>query len=656
MKLLLALDDPHTPTTEAQIRHRIPSLGLQTASTADELASLLEAEPYEIVVVADALRAGLDPDSRALLAESNLVVLADQPPSSRTVTCDDFLVVGEDGIPVDELVARILQAQRRVSEVTLERQRQESVARSLQEIIYRLDENGRFTYVNEAVRRLGYEPEELIGRHFTEILESAHGSSVSRDAVLPSLAGTRTGSGEAPGLFDERRRGERRTRNLDVVLRTAGPAVESRFLGVVTASGDVVTRVDGRHELVGTIGVIRDASADVRATDVLRKLFAMADSAPYGVLATDTDLNVDYANPGFYRTFGLTPLQVVTQPVGGIPLPGFDQRLVAHLEDACERGLLYQQDMTLPDENGEDRSYRCTCRPVYNAKQSCTGIVLALVPDDLSVGESGVPDEWMDLPMPLDRSVRGAIETFQGEIDSSLEVTYEGIAEREVPSSLAHLAREVVHDLLEFAFYVTEGGPSQVTLSEQESSIVVHVRAVQSADSGIARTPDTFRLRSLINRSEKLRASVTDRGGSWDTERCENGVEFRVRLPQQLGHGGVEPENRARSFDLDAFAAAYHDSPEIMHEILRLYREEAPVRVAAIRRGIEQADFAEIGKASHSLANTSGTLQSDEAVAYARRLETAAREEDLERCRQEADNLISVVESMVEQIEAAFSG
>ncbi|MFW5775198.1 MAG: PAS domain-containing protein, partial [Chitinivibrionales bacterium] len=88
------------------------------------------------------------------------------------------------------------------------------------DIIYVVDPDGTFSYVNDAVRGLGYEPHQLIGKHFSELIHGDDYARVSRDHVLPALAGKQTGSGNAPKLFDERRSGARCTTGLQIRLKT----------------------------------------------------------------------------------------------------------------------------------------------------------------------------------------------------------------------------------------------------------------------------------------------------------------------------------------------------------------------------------------------------------------------------------------------------
>ncbi len=126
------------------------------------------------------------------------------------------------------------------------------------DIIYRIDSEGRFTFLNNAVERLGYRPEELIGRHFNAIILKEEIESVSRLKVLPAYSGRTTNSVETPKLFDERRTGDRRTRGLEVQLTKKNGervVVEVNSSGMYEMNSGTM-----KKEFIGTVGIIRDIS------------------------------------------------------------------------------------------------------------------------------------------------------------------------------------------------------------------------------------------------------------------------------------------------------------------------------------------------------------------------------------------------------------
>ena len=168
----------------------------------------------------------------------------------------------------------------------------ELLVQIIPDIVYTIDTQGRFTFVNGAVSLIGYKPEDLIGIHFGKIIPPEDFESVSSDCVIPKYRGKITGPEGAPKLFDERRTGERATRNLEVKLLRknvpyTGPVVESIGTEVmcveisssgmyeitsretqVGRSGSMGVAADQRKSpgYIGTVGVIRDVT-DLKRTE-----------------------------------------------------------------------------------------------------------------------------------------------------------------------------------------------------------------------------------------------------------------------------------------------------------------------------------------------------------------------------------------------------
>jgi two-component system cell cycle sensor histidine kinase/response regulator CckA len=135
-------------------------------------------------------------------------------------------------------------------------------------IIYILDVNGCFVFVNNAVEEiLHYRPSELLGKHFSVIMPPNEYKRVSRVFVLPKFAGKRTGDEAAPKLFDERRAGPRKTKNLEVQLLTKSQK-EVRIMagdvtGIIAVEGAYDTRVmeksnNKAEAFMGSQGLIFD--------------------------------------------------------------------------------------------------------------------------------------------------------------------------------------------------------------------------------------------------------------------------------------------------------------------------------------------------------------------------------------------------------------
>jgi diguanylate cyclase (GGDEF)-like protein/PAS domain S-box-containing protein len=122
------------------------------------------------------------------------------------------------------------------------------------DLIYTLDADGRFTYLNSAVRRmLGYHPEELVGHHYLGIVPPDEHDNARHH-------------------LDERRAGDRATRNHELRLRRkddllsgltqAHPeqtiTVELSSLGMYQPPADAGK---GMGEFLGSYGIARDITA-----------------------------------------------------------------------------------------------------------------------------------------------------------------------------------------------------------------------------------------------------------------------------------------------------------------------------------------------------------------------------------------------------------
>src|SRR3989338_6364056 len=144
-------------------------------------------------------------------------------------------------------------------------ERFQNLLQAIPDIIYKIDPAGRFVFVNDSIRRLGYEPADLIGKHFSEILHPDDVARVSRENVLPKLSGKLTGDDQAPRLFDERRTRMRMTKNLEVRLRPKNRA-DVKF-GEVFAYGEIISTGQFDRDIrnhnktfLGTVGIIRDVT------------------------------------------------------------------------------------------------------------------------------------------------------------------------------------------------------------------------------------------------------------------------------------------------------------------------------------------------------------------------------------------------------------
>ncbi|MEW7985802.1 MAG: EAL domain-containing protein [Candidatus Thiodiazotropha sp.] len=125
------------------------------------------------------------------------------------------------------------------------------------DMIYLLDHEGRFAFINERVKSLlGYDQKEIIGEHFSKLI---HTDDIER----------------AHFTFNERRVGERATRSAELKLSSKNNN-GSRFFdsGTVpvelSSIGIYTTNDDKTKSFIGTYGVARDISERKQAEELIK--------------------------------------------------------------------------------------------------------------------------------------------------------------------------------------------------------------------------------------------------------------------------------------------------------------------------------------------------------------------------------------------------
>ncbi|MBN2160824.1 MAG: PAS domain S-box protein [Spirochaetes bacterium] len=195
-----------------------------------------------------------------------------------------------------------------------------SIVNLLPDIIYRIDEDGNFTYLNRAVRCLGYEPEELLSRHFSTIIHPEDLENIQRSHALKKMGNGDGGSSKTPKLFDERRTGKRITRNLSVRLVPKESAVMPEMDEMLRSTFEVMSigsyenMLDKKkRKFRGTLGVIRPAAVKEDSTESMERSVqyyrTLVENASDVVSLMATDGTILFASPSVMRLLGYDPAE-----------------------------------------------------------------------------------------------------------------------------------------------------------------------------------------------------------------------------------------------------------------------------------------------------------------------------------------------------------
>ncbi|MBN1533729.1 MAG: PAS domain-containing protein [Spirochaetes bacterium] len=190
---------------------------------------------------------------------------------------------------------------------------------SLPDIVYQIDADGRFVYLNDSIRKIGYSPDELRGLHFGTIVEPRSDETINRTAYLSKMLETKS-AGEK-NFFNERRTGKRITKRLPVLLKcrqesTSSPAEFKE--GVVYATGLYEPQSRG-GAFIGTVGVIREFDdTALTATSLARieryyRLLVEYSSELIAIIAHDG--SVLYLSKSSIRNLGYEPFDLIGENI-----------------------------------------------------------------------------------------------------------------------------------------------------------------------------------------------------------------------------------------------------------------------------------------------------------------------------------------------------
>lgn len=179
------------------------------------------------------------------------------------------------------------QLEQRTKQLEESEMRFRSLVETAPDIIYRIDENGYILFINQSIRKLGYKPEELIGKHFSYLIAPHQVDQISRKKVLPIISAAELKA--HPKLFDERRVGERKTSGLEILLKIKHSenvmsgfveSLEKDYLDVeVSSAGMYQLSHNNQNIFIGSVGIIRDITDRKIAEKYLQFSKEQADSA-----------------------------------------------------------------------------------------------------------------------------------------------------------------------------------------------------------------------------------------------------------------------------------------------------------------------------------------------------------------------------------------
>ena len=189
----------------------------------------------------------------------------------------------------------------------------------LKDIVFTIDTEGRFTYLNPQIEKVtGYRIEELLGRRFTDILSPSY-----QKTTLNKF--TRAMAGENIPIYE-----------VDMLSKAGEPV--SMELNVRTIRDDEGTPI-------GRIGVARDITGRKKVEQALKeseeKFRVLAESSPTAIMLYQDNVWI-YANPAAEKICGYSENELKKMHFWDIVHPDY-RKLVQQRGESRQKGLATEQ-------------------------------------------------------------------------------------------------------------------------------------------------------------------------------------------------------------------------------------------------------------------------------------------------------------------------
>jgi two-component system cell cycle sensor histidine kinase/response regulator CckA len=253
--------------------------------------------------------------------------------------------------------------ERRLVELNQTREELQSILSKTPDIIYRLDQEGKVTYINDAIINFGYQPNDIIGKPFTEFVHPDDNA----------LAGH--------GLL-ERRTGERSTQELELRFMISDAESKQKASGLMDShwstflvssdglyAGDIVSPETYR----GTQGLARDISRIRQIETHAAQLASVVEQAAEDVVITDQHGVIQYVNPRFEEVTGYSRSEVIGQTLRILKSDRHEPAFYAQIRQTISSGKTWKGRIWNRTKDGRKILQDITTTPIYDPVGNLAG-------------------------------------------------------------------------------------------------------------------------------------------------------------------------------------------------------------------------------------------------------------------------------------------
>ncbi|MCP4137215.1 MAG: PAS domain S-box protein [bacterium] len=257
-----------------------------------------------------------------------------------------------------------------------------TLLKSLPDIVYKIDPEGKFTFVSDSIKMLGYEESEILGKHFSQIIHPEDRDTVQRSIIVPELKQQLPGAHHAPQLFDERRTGKRITKELPVRLESKyqDERNSERKWNVIAVGLYEKDKETMKQSFIGTIGIIRDLSEHKRSEKALIRSIKHYEmlianlSEVISIIAVDG--TVLYKSSSVKRILGYDSYELIGS--NEFDFIHENDKFIVHnfFRNNSSSPLEDQLEYSIQDKDGQWRIFRTTVEPVLDDDRSLMCYIL----------------------------------------------------------------------------------------------------------------------------------------------------------------------------------------------------------------------------------------------------------------------------------------
>jgi PAS domain S-box-containing protein len=206
------------------------------------------------------------------------------------------------------------------------------------DMIYRLDPDGRFTFCNPiAVKITGYSEQELIGKRFSELVRPDYRQETDRFFGLLSAGKIDDTYHEFPEITKD---GEEIWIGQNIRLTTEG----GKIVGVHAVARDITDRKTAEKERLRLVTIVEQAAESI--------------------MVTDREGTIQYVNPAFERLTGYSRGEAVGRNLGILKSGVHGDQFYRDMWDTLIRGDVWRGQLVNRKKNGELFQEDATISPV----------------------------------------------------------------------------------------------------------------------------------------------------------------------------------------------------------------------------------------------------------------------------------------------------